>query len=238
MQLLQRFIELMPERQPSAPASAVPPHVGTVVVGLQRQYFLVVQHAVAHKLPHILLSPRQRPHLEQVLHTLLSGIVEIDDPVSKKTCLNAMVCLVKAWGPAGHSGGATGGGGEAGLDAAARGAFVGFVVEKVVPGALGVVLAPGFRAKDAGWLRIAVELAALLHALAAVLGPPFVRALVSEVLPALEFPADLGQQLGLALEAQPPPPLPELQKLFRSCVQQVHRMRGPGGGGGGGGGGR
>ena len=212
MQLLQRFIELMP-KQPAGPGSTVPPHVGAVVLGLQRHYFLVVQHVVAHKLSHILLSAQQRPHLEQVLHTVLSGIIEIDDPVSRKTCLSVMVFLVKSWVPDGP---------KAGLDANAHGAFVGFLMEKVVPGALRSVLAPGFRVKDAGSLRVAVEISTLLHALSSTLGPPFVQALVGEVLPALEFPADLGQQLGVALSG---PPLSEVQKVLRSCIQQVHAAR-------------
>ena len=92
----------------------------------------------------------------------------------------------------------------------------------MVPGALGGILAPGFRVKDAGSLRVAVEISTLLHALSSTLGPPVVQALVGEVLPLLEFPADLGQQLGAALSGQP---VSEVQKVLRACIQQIHAAR-------------
>ena len=146
MQLLQKFMDLMPKPLDGT-SQAAASHIAAMLLVLQRHYFLVIQHMVSHDLAAVMLSDRNLSHLEGVLSTIVTGIVEVgpinperlsiprliadltcslqvDDPNASKNCLNIIRNLVRCWVPKARD--------TARLDAKTQAAFVSFVMEKVL----------------------------------------------------------------------------------------------------------
>ena len=116
LKLLSIIRESVPEAAPGTKGAS---HVTADVLALQKHYFMVAHHVVAHNLASIFLTEQNTPYVERFLGTVMSGISEIHDPVTKKLCVQIMRELVRSWISSGSN---------AGLDVAA---FIEFVIAKV-----------------------------------------------------------------------------------------------------------
>ena len=185
---LRRVFELMP---PPAGGELSAPHEATERASVQRLYFLFLNHIVSNKLAPVLVSPTNASHFEQVLNSIVQGLVEGPEPAIMKSCLAIITLLVQQWQL----------GAEGDVDLAVRLAFHDFVVRKVLPAAVASLRTPSFDARDANSNRYAAEIASLLFGLASARGPELVRVLVDEVLPPLALPPSAVQGLAAALSA-------------------------------------
>lgn len=76
MQLLQKFMDLMP-KQLAGPNQTGASHISAMILVLQRHYFVVIQHMVSHDLAAVMLSDRNLSHLDSILTTIVTGVVEV-----------------------------------------------------------------------------------------------------------------------------------------------------------------
>jgi len=204
MVLLSRLVDRMPSDDKQQP------HDRSIRLAMQRHYFLVLQHVAAHGLSPVLLGPTNRPHLETLLNTVVCGIRDVDDPMAKKTCISTVVHLSRNWLSPTYT------------DPAIHAAFTAFVMDQVVPTSLQTIIAPGFRRKDPGCVRVVGEVAVLLRELAIIIGPSFTQSLVNQVLPAYSFPSNLLQEVGNQLK-EPSTSLNAdgLRKVLREGIQAM-----------------
>jgi hypothetical protein len=178
-------------------APAAEAHEGAVLLGLQRHYLSVLHHLAVHALAPVLVSERNRGDLPAVLGVVVAAVAHVDDPALKRSAIAIFIALLKCWG------------GDAG--------FVGFLVERVVPSAVGALVAPHFKPRDANSARVVTEAAMLLFDVYRVAGPAFAARLSEAILPALGFPAEMSRHIGASLaDAATAEPL---EKALRACLE-------------------
>ena len=186
--------------------TAVPAaQVAATVGGMQRQYLLFI-HSIAHNTPSLLASPINAPHLSAVLLQVATAITDVSDPVIKKLCISTIAGLIAAWLPSPPPA----------IDVPFFTAFL----DEVAAAALGCVIAPSFRPKDANSSRIIGEAARLLWDLYSHGGDGFLARLTA-VLPAQGFPADAAQRVAASLRgATSSGPV---EKAVRDAVSAISR---------------
>jgi len=188
-------------------------HVVAVAAALRRHYLVLLHHVTSQGLARVLTSPRNLPHLQGVLDMVLAALGDPSlDPVLAKTAVVTLTALANEWLPPYATAHATAvaerqqdGLALRGEEAAQLAAsFTSFLIGKVAPVSLGMLLSPSFKPKDANSARVVGEVARLLWAVSvAAPDDALPRHLLTHALPALACPPHVAHTFVAAAFSQP-----------------------------------
>jgi Exportin-T len=91
----QSLIPPMDDVVPETGTAVPPPHLQTEQLAIRKLSYVVLQHIVTHQVTEVLLSITNVAHLETVLRLMNDGIVTVEDPNVKKTCLRFFRALTE-----------------------------------------------------------------------------------------------------------------------------------------------
>lgn len=176
---------------------------------MRRAYFDLLGAIVKNNCTDVFLSPKNAPHLQNILKTLVQGANEAGQPRMQTTCLALLRKLIEVWF------------GKAKLPG-----FETFVSQDVVTACFKVLSQPGFEVNDGEHFLLMKELAHLLKHVHIAGGLEFITFLKSTFLPSLGVPTDVSVACVAALEASGPANRKPLELFLKQFVAWAQTARG------------
>ena len=177
--------------------AAVPPHLRTEQLSVQKLIFVVLQHIVTYKATAIFLTPTNASSLESILQTVGDGAIHVEETVMKKTCLVFFKELLDQWcivdgkghSPSGPNNGNNSSGGVANGSGSiapppsyvAQG-YLRFILDVLIPGVIESFCRESFHIEDANHWRSLLEFASILEILQERLPDVYAQQVLGDIL--------------------------------------------------------
>ena len=95
---LEKCQSLVPTLQNSTHDIAdvvLPPHLETEQLAIRKLSYIVLQHIVTYQVAGVLFTTINVGHLESILRLMFDGVINVADPIVKKTCLRFFRALIE-----------------------------------------------------------------------------------------------------------------------------------------------